>query len=83
MICVDVLALWGCLAVISFVTDSIDMYLSLTGRLGDESLAMTQRTAARAGGVRRWVLVSLASDIFTPWLMWQGMLASYFDDGMD
>ena len=83
MICVDVLVLWGCLAVISFAADSIDMYLSLTGRLGDESLAMTRRTAARAGGVRRWVLVSLASDIFTPWLMWQGMLAAYFDDGMD
>ena len=31
MICVDVLALWGWLAVISVVTDSIVMYLSLVG----------------------------------------------------
>lgn len=83
MICLDVLALWGCLAFISAVTDSIVMYRSLTGRLGDDALTMTQRTAARAGGVRRWVLISLAFDIFTPWLMWQGMLAAYFDDGMD
>ena len=50
MICVDVLALWGWLAVISVVTDSTVMYRSLKGRLGDDALAMTQRTAARADG---------------------------------
>jgi hypothetical protein len=77
MIYVDVLIIWGCLAVISTAADSIIMFRALTGRDGEEALAMTRATAERAGGVRRWVLTSLAFDILMPWLIWRGMLAAY------
>ena len=80
---VDVLDTWGCLAAISVVVDGVAMYRSLTGRDGVDALAMAWAAAARSGGARRWVVTSLALDIFMPWLMWQGFLAGLHDDRVD
>ena len=80
MIWLAALAIWICLAVISLATDSIVMYLTFTGRLGGDFLAKTLVTAARSGGVHRWVLKSLLIDIAEPWLIWQGLLGGLFAD---
>jgi hypothetical protein len=69
----DALIIWGCLAAISVVTDMTFVFRSLSGRDGADALALTRAHAARAGGVRKWIMVSLALDILMPWLMWQGL----------
>jgi hypothetical protein len=30
----------------------------------------------RAGGVRKWVMISLADDILMPWLIWYALLTA-------
>lgn len=57
MITVDVLTAWVSLGAFSAAVDGIFMFRCLTGRDGDDALAMTRATAERSGGVRRWVLV--------------------------
>ena len=76
MIYLCVLVPWGCLAVISLVTDSIVIYCTLTGRNGQAALALFRDIAERHGGTRRWVVINLVWDIFEPWLIWQGMLSA-------
>lgn len=83
MILVDILTAWVSLGAFSVVVDGIFMFRCLTGRDGDDALAMTRATAERSGGVRRWVLISFLLDFFMPWLMWQGMIAACLDDDMD
>jgi hypothetical protein len=75
MIYLYVLIAWGCLAVISLVTDSIVIYRVLTRRNDEASLVMFLETAERHGGTRRWVLKNLMWDIFEPWLIWQDLLS--------
>jgi hypothetical protein len=75
MICACVVA-WGCLAVISLVTDSIVIYRTLAGRNGTAALALFRDIAARHGGTRMWVARNLMLDIFEPWLIWQAMLSA-------
>lgn len=76
MIYMCVLVAWGCLAVISLVTDSIVIYRTLTGRNGEPSLALFRDSAARHGGTRMWAARSLMWDILEPWLIWRGMLSA-------
>jgi hypothetical protein len=76
MIYLYVLVPWGCLAVISLVTDSIVIYRTLTGRNGEAALALFRHIAERHGGTRRWIVTHLMWDIFEPWLIWQGMLSA-------
>jgi hypothetical protein len=75
MICLYVLVAWGCLAVISLVTDGIVIYRTLAGRNGAAALALFRDIAARHGGIRRWVARNLVLDIVEPWLIWQAMLS--------
>jgi hypothetical protein len=75
----DVLIAWACLAAISVVTDMTFVFRSLSGRDGADALALIRAHAARAGGVRKWIMTSLALDIFMPWLMWQGLVAALRD----
>ena len=75
MIVVYVLIAWGCLATISTATDMYFAYRSLSGRDGADVLAATREHAARAGGVGRWVMISVAHDVLMPWLIWYGLLA--------
>ena len=79
MIVVDALIIWGCLAAISVVTDMTFVFRSLSGRDGADALVLIRAHAARAGGLGRWIMVSLALDILMPWLMWQGLLAACRD----
>jgi len=76
MICFYVLVAWGCLAVISLVTDSIVMYRTLAGRNGTAALALFQDIAARHGGTRMWVAKNLMWDILEPWFIWRAMLSA-------
>jgi hypothetical protein len=82
MIAVDILIIWACLAAISVVTDMTLVFRSLSGRDGEDVLALARTHAARAGGVRRWIMISLAFDMFMPWLMWQGLLTAHRDSRM-
>ena len=77
MIAVDVLTIWSCLAAISAATDAVLMYRSLSGRDGADALALTREHAARVGGVRNWIMRSLALDLAMPWLIWQGLLTAH------
>ena len=79
MIIEDVLTIWACVAAISVVADTILTFRALSGRDGEDALALTRAYVAKAGGVRRWIIISLALDIFTPWLMWQGLLTAHRD----
>jgi hypothetical protein len=69
-------ALWGCLIVISLITDSIVIYCTLTGRNGEDALASFQKIAERRGGTRRWVVISLVLDILDPLIIWEGLLSA-------
>ena len=69
-------ALWGCLIVISLITDSIVIYRTLTGRNGQDALTLFQEIAERRGGTRRWVVVSLMLDIADPLTIWEGLLSA-------
>ena len=77
MIVVDVLIIWSCLSAISVATDTVFMYRSLSGRDGADALALTREHAARAGGVRNWIMRSLAIDLAMPWVIWQGLLTAH------
>jgi hypothetical protein len=79
MIAIDALIVWGCLAAVSVAADVIFMFRSFSGRDGAEVLTLTRAHAARSGGVRKWIMISLALDILMPWLMWQGLLTAYRD----
>ncbi len=79
MIAEDALIIWGCLAAISVVTDMTFVIRILSGRDGEDALALTRAHAERAGGVRKWIMISLAFDIFMPWLMWQGLWSAHHD----
>jgi hypothetical protein len=71
------LAAWGCVAAISAAIDMYFVFRALSGREGEEFIAVTREHAARAGGVRKWIVVSLAQDILVPWLTFQGLLIAY------
>ena len=77
MIEVNVLIGWSCLAGIAIATDTVFMYRSLSGRDGADALALTREHAARAGGVRNWIMRSPALDLAMPWLIWQGLFTAY------
>jgi hypothetical protein len=70
------LVAWGCLAVVSLLTDSIIIYRTLTGRNGEPSPVLFLEIAARHGGTRRWIAKSLMWDILQPWLIWRAMLSA-------
>lgn len=74
-VCIGVLIIWVVLAGISVVADVVFMFRCLTGREGGQALVRTCVTAERVGGLGRWIMISLALDICTPWLMWQGLLS--------
>ncbi len=69
-------AAWGCLAIVSLVTDGTVMYRTLAGHYGETALALFKDAASRHGGVRRWVVTCLVGDIFEPWLIWYGLLSA-------
>jgi hypothetical protein len=74
IICVYVLVARVCLSVISLAADGIVIYLTLTGRNGEAAMALFRDIAARHGGTRRWVVISLIWDIVDPWRIWKAML---------
>lgn len=69
-----VLAAWGCVTAISAAIDMYFVFRALSGREGEEFIAVTRKHAARAGGVRKWIAISLVQDILMPWLTFQGLL---------
>lgn len=79
MIFAQVLAIWACLAALSAATDMYCVFRSLSGRDGPDAMAVTREHAARAGGMRWWITMSLVHDVLMPWLTFQGLLAAYLD----
>jgi hypothetical protein len=71
------LIIWSCFAAVSASTHMYFVFRSLSGREGAESMAMTRAHAARAGGMRKWIMINLAQDALTPWTTFQGLLIGY------